>query len=389
MSNKTKIIFLIIVVVLAVFGVSRLRKDTKSSTSAKSESKNIRLIAAGDFIPHDSVNANAKKTDGGYDYLQFMQDFVPIFKKADIRFCSDPILHGGSKFTISGYPDFNSPTEFVDDMGKLGCNLVATASNHSLDRSQGAIDASVDAWQKVSGKLAVAGQNRNQAEHDDVRYFTTKGVKFAFLSYTTYLNNAAATNNEYGVNIYSRDFAKKQIDKAKQDGADVIVTSMRWGTEYSQDVNEQQKNEAQYLSDQGVALIFGHGPHVLQPVQQLKGSGGNSTQVWYSLGNFLNTQVEPEALFNGLAVIEFDPTTKAITSSKYLPVYMHYEWSAEDKKTEKILARKNLHLYLLDDATDDMVKSNQLDTTIAGQRDRIKNTLNKYTSVPLLSKSEY
>jgi poly-gamma-glutamate capsule biosynthesis protein CapA/YwtB (metallophosphatase superfamily) len=361
----------------------------KSSSTAAGYSKTVSLLATGDWIAHDSVNTAAKQSDGTYNYSPLVADFQPIFKKTDIRFCNDPILNGGAVAAITGYPKFNSPPSFVSDMGKLGCNLANTASNHSFDYSQANISASVDAWDKVPNTLAVAGENRTQAEHDTVHYFTVQGIKFAFLAYTTYINTDAPAQNPYGVNVFSKAFAAEQIAVAKQNGAQIIIASMRWGTEYATTVDAVQTADAQWLADQGVNLVLGHGSHELQPVTQLTGSGGNKTTVWYSLGNFLNTQEPAATLFNGIAYMNFDVATKQVTIKGYLPIYMHYEWTAAQAAADTTNARNNLHLYLMEDATQTMVDSQQLKTTVAAQRTRMTATLNADgLQIPLLSSKD-
>lgn len=377
-------------VVIAIHGKDKPSNGIKHTISSESPST-ISLLATGDFIAHDSVNQAARQPDGTYNYLPMMSEFVPIFSKAGIRFCNDPILNGGSEFGISGYPKFNSPTSFVTDMGKLGCNLVNTASNHSFDRGQDAISASVAAWSKVPNMLAVAGQNNSPEAKQTIHYFTVKGVKFAFLAYTTYVNADASAQNSYGVNIFSKSFASEQIAEARQNGAKFIIVSMRWGTEYSSDVNPAQINNAQWLADQGVNLILGHGPHVLQTMQTLTGQNGNKTVVWYSLGNFINTQIPPETLFNGLALMEINPKTLEISNFRYLPIYMHYEWTAEQAKRQDatdLLARHNLKLYLLENTTQSMIDNQQLKTTVEAQKSRIDTTLNKYNKVQLITSKE-
>ncbi|MEO8863333.1 MAG: CapA family protein [Candidatus Saccharimonadales bacterium] len=404
MNRRIKIIRYVaaLVVLIAALGIALyLRpsnvaapvnsRDHKSEDSTKKneDKTSIRLLATGDFIAHDSVNTAAKQSGGSYDYLSLMNEFVPIFKRADIRFCNDPILNGGAVGPVAGYPKFNSPPEFVRDMGKLGCNLVNMASNHSFDFTQANITASVDAWSKQSNMLAYAGQNRNQAEHDAVHYFTINGVKFGFVAYTSYINRDAPVQNDYGVNVYSPEFAAQQIKQAKEGGAQIIIASMRWGTEYSTNVNAEQKQIAQFLADQGVTLVLGHGSHMLQPVTQLTGSGGNTTTVWYSLGNFLNTQLPPETLFNGIAVIDFDTKTHAISKQQYIPIYMHYEWTASQAAAEQISARYNLHLYLLENANQSMIDSQQLKTTIDAQKQRMETTLNALgLNIPLITSKQ-
>ncbi len=353
------------------------------------DSAPISFVASGDWIAHDTINAQAKKTDGSYNYLPMVADLQPYLSKSDIRFCNDPILNGGKALGITGYPRFNSPTDFVTDMGKFGCNLVNTASNHSFDFTQANITASVDAWKAVPNMLAVAGENSSPAEHDAVHYFSVKGVKFAFLAYTTYINIESPAQNDYGVNVFSTSFAANQITAAKADGAKVIIASMRWGTEYSTTVTNEQQKDAQWLADQGVQIVLGHGSHELQPVQELTSSGGGKTIVWYSLGNFINTQIPAETLFNGLGYITIDQKTYQPSIVGYLPLYVNYEWSAAQAAAETISARSNVHMYLLDNTTQALIDKQQLKTTAAAQHDRMTTTLDKYgLNVPILTSKQ-
>ena len=67
---------------------------------------------------------------------------------------------------------------------------------------------------KTPDILAYAGQNTSAAERDNVRYFEQKGVKFAFIAYTTYINASSPAQNDYGVTQYSRTLAGTQIAEA-------------------------------------------------------------------------------------------------------------------------------------------------------------------------------
>ncbi len=374
---------------------ARLATDGASGSVGSSPAKqtaaptSIRLIATGDWIAHDSINAAAKQADGSYNYLPLVNDFKTILQTADIRFCNDPILNGGESLGISGYPKFNSPTEFVTDMGKLGCNVVNSASNHSFDFTQANIDNSVKAWAAVPNMLAVAGENQNQQQHDTVHTFTVKGLKFAFLAYSTYSNVDAPPLNNYGVNVFSQAFAASQIAQAKVDGAQFIIVSIRWGTEYTTTVNAEQQADAQFLASQGVNLVLGHGSHELQPVQKVTGSSGNQTVVWYSIGNFLNTQEPPETLFNGLPIIDIDIKSHQITNMRFLPTYMHYEWTAAAAAADNISTRHTLHMYLLENATQSMLDAQQLHTTIAAQQQRLTSTLSADgLTIPLITSKQ-
>jgi poly-gamma-glutamate capsule biosynthesis protein CapA/YwtB (metallophosphatase superfamily) len=397
-----KVIVIIMVVVILLGGATyfywkRTHKTvaaaSQTSSTTNSSAKNpqrIRLIAAGDFNYNDTVNISAKNSDGSYDYLKLMPKFPTIFHAADIDFCNQITLIAGQKFGIQGYPKFNAPLDAAVDMQKLGCNLINMASNHSFDFNQDAITANVNEWAQLPGILAAAGQNRTPEELQNVHYFTKQGVKFAFVAYTTYINTDAPVQNDYGVTQFDKSLAHQQIAEAKQNGAQFIIASMRWGTEYSPDVTAEQKADAQFLSDEGANLILGHGTHVAQPVATLIGSGGNKTTVWYGLGNYINSQIPAETLFSGLAVIDIDTSTHQITSNKLLPFYVHYEWTATQAKAEDLLTRKNFKMYLLEDTTQSMIDSEQLNTTVADQKQRLQTVLNKDgVQVPLITSKEY
>lgn len=313
-----------------------------------------------------------------------MKHMEPFFDGADIRFCNQATPAGGDQFGITGYPVFNAPFAFTYDMVSLGCNLVNIGTNHTNDRGQALIDADVAEWEKQN-ILAFAGANRSSEERDTVRYFTIKGVKFAFVSYSTYTNSPVG--NGYGVTMYDKALATNQIEAAR-DQADFVIVSMRWGTEYSPEIDDRQTAISQDLADMGADIVFGHGPHVLEPVKRLQGQGGNETIVWYSLGNFLSSQLEIEALTGCIMVMDIDVANKEITNIGCMPIYMHYEWTAAEKQREDLLARKNLELYPLDKSSEFLVKS-QNSTSVETQIDRIKNLLNKFTEVPIIKSSDY
>lgn len=361
------------------------QQPAASETSKPEEKTRVRLIATGDMIPHDAINQAAKQADGSYEYSPMFGDMKKYFDNADVRFCNQAVLGGGVEFGITGYPKFNSPSEFARDMAELGCNVVNTGTNHTNDFKQDVIDASVNAWDGLPGVKAVAGANTTAADKQKIRYFEDKGVKFAFLSYTTYSNEPSPT--PYSVTMYSSSLAKQQLAEARQK-ADIVLVSMRWGTEYSPNVNAQQKRQAQEVANFGADVVLGHGPHVLEPVEVIKLDDGRKAYVWYSLGNFFNAQLDPETLFNGIAIMDINPDTKKIADPSYLPVYMHYEWSDADKSAGKLLTRKNFSMYAFDDAAKPLSKSVN-DTTLDAQKKRISDTLNSLTTVKLLSKDEY
>ena len=82
--------------------------------------------------------------------------------------------------------------------------------------------------------------------------------------------------------------------EARADGADVVVVSAHWGTEYLHEPDETQRAYGQALADGGeVDLVLGSHPHTPQPLEQLEG-GPDDEGMWvvWSMGNFLTNQDE-------------------------------------------------------------------------------------------------
>jgi poly-gamma-glutamate capsule biosynthesis protein CapA/YwtB (metallophosphatase superfamily) len=388
-------LFLFVVIIAGASAVAYyfLRPKASESTKSVTESQTtepqtlqsnpdtIYMQATGDFIAHDSVNEQAEGANGTYDYMQFMTAMKPYFDDYDINFCNQATLAGGAEYNISGYPVFNAPLEWTRDMRSLGCNLINVGTNHTNDKGQAPITAQLNEWDEQENVLAIAGANRSAAEQAAVRYFTVKGVKFAFLSYSTYSN--APNPNPYSLNRFTEPLVTNQMTEARSN-ADVVVVSMRWGTEYSSSVNTSQDEQAKKLAGLGADIILGHGPHVLQPVKLLTGKDGRETITWFSLGNFLNTQLETEALTGCVAQFGIDVASKKVTGSNCLPFYMHYEWTAEEKAAEELLARKNLQILPLYKA-EQLITQSQLGTTMQEQMSRIREIVNTYTKIQVLN----
>jgi poly-gamma-glutamate capsule biosynthesis protein CapA/YwtB (metallophosphatase superfamily) len=339
----------------------------------------LRFIASGDELPHSAIS-QAAKTDGGYDYTPFFNAVKPHFTRADVRFCNQETVSAGEQYGITGYPSFNVSKQFARDLSAVGCNVISLANNHLNDKGQAGINETLSVWDELK-PLAYAGANRSSEEQRKVRYFTSKGIKFAFVAYTEVSNAAPA--NAYSLNMLKDSLVTEQLTEARAQ-ADIVLVSVHWGTEYSDAINSAQSNWANKFAGLGADIVIGTGPHVLEPMKKLPRAGGGETIVWYSLGNLLSAQLDVPSLIGGFAVMDINLATKKIDTIGFLPTYMHYEWTPAQKAKEDLLARRNFQIYPLDQAADALKKS-QNNTTVEAQTERVKNLLN----VPILSSQEY
>lgn len=105
-----------------------------------------------------------------------------------------------------------------------------------------------------------------------------------------YIDQSAAT----------KDFVAGLIERARQE-ADFVIVCAHWGSEYVYTPTAAEISYAQFFADCGVDVVFGTHPHVVQPVMEVEGKDGNKTIVYYSLGNFISNQTNPNTNVGGLA----------------------------------------------------------------------------------------
>jgi poly-gamma-glutamate capsule biosynthesis protein CapA/YwtB (metallophosphatase superfamily) len=340
--------------------------STTSDSQDNQKSSTISITLAGDFLAHAAINEEALLVDNKYSYASMFGDTPAVMSKYDIRFCNNGVLNGGEAFGITGYPQFNAPEQWAGDMVGAGCNLINLAHNHINDRTQAAITTSVNTWADQD-VLAFAGANRSLSEHDaGAKYFTVKGVRVAFLAYTTYTNIVGQT--AYGLNMWDDTLSAAEISRASNQ-ADIVMVSMRWGTEYSSEINSEQTRIARILVDSGADLVVGHGPHVLQPVVK-----DGDSYIFYSIGNYFHAQVENETLYECLFTLDLDTSTKSFGQPACIQMYMHYDWSDSDKADESLLKRTGFRLYQLS-KSGDLPRTGHTRTTAAEQTARIKSIL--------------
>ena len=329
-----------------------LSRQGRHMTSQKqTHSPVVTLSAMGDFLAHDSVVQQAK-TREGYDFSPYFSTITSLYDAKGVVFCNPETPAAGEAYGISGYPAFNAPIELARDMNKAGCNLINLATNHLADKGQAAINATRETWEKLP-ILAVHGANRSMDEQQKVAYFEKDGIKMAFVAFADFSNSPLP--HSYSVTSYRDEALVRRLLKEARNQADVVIVSAHWGTEGSHEVNPDQRSAARLFSELGADVVIGTGPHVLQEVDMLSRADGNKTLVWYSIGNLLSSQLNPDELTGGVAQCKLTKTAKGIVISDvtFRPTFMSYEWSAADRQAQNLLARRNLKLQPLKKAEDE------------------------------------
>ena len=70
--------------------------------------------------------------------------------------------------------------------------------------------------------------------------------------------------------------------------ADFTIVCPHWGKEYYLGISAEQERWTKIFLENGVDLVIGTHPHVIEPVEWVEDDAGNQMLVYYSLGNFVN-----------------------------------------------------------------------------------------------------
>ena len=140
------------------------------------------LIFAGDAMMHQGQIDAARQPDGTYAYTPCFDAIAPQVRAADLA-----VVNLETPVTpppYAGYPCFNAPAAYLDALAHAGFDLFLTANNHTLDRRDRGLRATLDSLDARG--LAHIGTYRN-AEHRRQAIpciHTVNGFRIGFLNYT-------------------------------------------------------------------------------------------------------------------------------------------------------------------------------------------------------------
>ncbi len=123
-------------------------------------------------------------------------------------------------------------------------------------------------------------------DHEHIQTYEVDGVQVAHLSYTYGLNGLSVPSSKpWLVDLIDAEAIEADAERARAEGADVVVVSLHWGNEYVPPSSFQRSLGPPLLASDDIDLIVGHHAHVVQPIDEIDGEF-----LIYGLGNFLSNQ---------------------------------------------------------------------------------------------------
>jgi len=263
----------------------------KPETASKTD-VTINIAATGDIMFHPSQLEGAyDSSKGTYDFTNSFKAVKSIFSEADLAIGNFEGTTGGNKvYDYQGYPLFNSPDEVLDAIKDAGFDVLSTVNNHCLDTRKAGVIRTLE--QIKNRNMDSIGTYAKKPE-SRVLMKEVKGIKVAFMAYTEMINGLdsllSADDLDSMINIIDETKMKEDIKYAKEQNADIIIACMHWGNEYARVQSDSQEALADMLFAEGVDIIFGSHPHVIQPSKIMEYNGERKFVI-YSMGNFLSNQ---------------------------------------------------------------------------------------------------
>ena len=354
------------------------KKEAEENKEEEPTDITFTMAAVGDIMCHNTQYNDAynKDTDT-YDFSYVFDDISLYTKTADICVGNLETTFAGEDVGYSGYPTFNTPDSLAYELKDIGVDVLSTAGNHALDKGFNGLSRTIDVLNDAD--IAHTGTYKTEEEQNTILTKYVKGIKIAFVNFTYGTNGIKIpSGKEFCVNLIDNDLITKQLDLAKSQNPDIIVACMHWGNEYKTTPNDTQKELSTFLFQNGVDIILGTHPHVLEPMEKqtvtLEDGTTKDGFVIYSLGNFISGQTAENtktSIILDLTITKHTDGKITIDKAEYKPIYMYTDKSLKTKKMKLLDINKNIYNY-----------ENYIDSTINKTLyDILKNEQEKVTKI--------
>jgi poly-gamma-glutamate synthesis protein (capsule biosynthesis protein) len=262
----------------------------------------VSFAVAGDVIPHGAVRAAAAAAgDGAQGWTALFADVADVFQHADFGFVNleTPVAPQHSRGTKEFM--FDAPIALVDALKASGIKIVSSANNHMMDQGLEGFAETREHLRERGMLFAGTGDTAELSWQPVITEAT--GIKVGWLGMTRWLNGNRNPDKDdqphvnffpypgesHGAPGMDEAAVLDAIKKARSQ-CDFLVVSIHWGVEYAPAPLPADVETAHKMLDAGAAVIVGHHPHVLQPMETYRTADGRDAVIFYSLGNFLSNQ---------------------------------------------------------------------------------------------------
>jgi poly-gamma-glutamate capsule biosynthesis protein CapA/YwtB (metallophosphatase superfamily) len=343
--------------------------QAEDSTREQTDSVVVVTIGAtGDLMCHSTQFKYASTGNGRYDFSGCFAYVEPYIAGIDYMIGNLETTLAGTRLPYSGYPDFNTPDDYVAGVKAAGFDMLVTANNHSNDTGERGIIRTL----AVLDSLGMDHTGTYAREEDRSPFIKEMdGIRIAFLAYTYSTNGKMLpAGKEWMVNPIDGELISRDIAAAKSSNADIVVVVYHFGQEYKRAPDDYQQHYARVAMENGADIILGSHPHVLQPAGRFVSGKSNVDTgfIAWSMGNFISNQQDEytdEGIIYRLSIEKnLQSGSVRISDVGYLPTWV-YKGKSEALRLHAVFpAADTLHYFLGQAAITDGEKALQHTTSL-------------------------
>lgn len=222
-----------------------------------------------------------EQPEGIYDCIS--PELVEVMQSADVMCLNNEFTYstGGSPLPGKAYT-FRAAPERVEVLEQLGVDAVTLANNHVYDYGKEALLDTFEVLEEAGVPYFGAGRTLEDAMKP--LYLEVEGKIIALVAASRAEKNKMtpqATETEPGIlRCYDTELFLQTIREGKAN-ADFCIAFVHWGTEYSFELEQVQKDTGRAYLDAGADAVIGAHSHCLQGMEFYDGK-----PIVYSLGNY-------------------------------------------------------------------------------------------------------
>lgn len=263
---KKKFVYIGMAFFLVLFFVKEISDGEITHFSFFNESP-VSILNFGDVMFDRGVRNIIENR--GRDPFEYIKKDLSFIKNFDVVIANleGPIVVMDRSICQQKEFNFQFAPDTTDRLKSVGITMVNIANNHTYDCYSKGFESTKQYLKKAG--IDYMGDSDVGITYS-VKTIHNKKISFVGIDQTV---SRIPVSDFYPV-----------IKKMKSE-SDYVIVDIHWGTEYELTETPVQIAIGHALIDSGADVVFGHHPHVVEPVRVYKGKA-----IFYSLGNFVFDQ---------------------------------------------------------------------------------------------------
>ena len=322
-------------------------EETTEETTAPKNNLNreptvIHLAAAGDLNVTDKVVWSGQ-SGTVYDYTNAFMDVAPILSEADLALLN---FEGNLYGQPYGSGTMSAPQELMVALKNAGIDVVQMANTTAIYNGISGLQTTL-ANIRAAGIEPVGAYSTNNefAKNNGYTICEVQGLKIAMVAFTKGFGGLGLpAGSEDCVNLLYEDYYEnyetlnsnkinKVLKAVSAEKPDLIIGLLHWGSEYNDAISDTQKKIANLMKKNGVDVIIGTHPHLVQEIEYDETTGFLCA---YSLGDFFGDGSRSGTAYSIILDLEitknYDTGETRVTGFEYTPIYTLQETDCPDNQ---------------------------------------------------------